>query len=327
MPENWREVAKHVRNWGKWGDTDQIGTLNYITPEKIVAATRLVKRGRSFPLCAPFEADGPWSSSFFRRNPIRLMVVHGGDEQIADHLEGFGGSVGAAFKALYQGPMRFADDVIVMNLQSGTQWDALSHVWYDHQLYNGYPASAVTGLGTTKNGIEKVAERGQIVTRGVLLDVARNNGLKHLAPNTIVTPEELDATSRAENITVEQGDVVLVRTGWWGRFVETRDGGAFLTGSPGLSWRCAEWLHDKKAAAVAVDNVAVEVSPAEIEDTPLLLHMLTLREMGLMLGEIWALDELAADCATDKIYEFMLVAQPLLIPGAVGSPVAPLAIK
>jgi kynurenine formamidase len=328
MADNWREVAQRIRNWGKWGESDQIGTLNYITPEKIVAATRLVKRGRSFPLCAPYEADGPWSGSFFRRNPIRTMIVHGGDEQIADQLkEGYGGSVGEAFKAMYAGPMRFADDVIVMNLQSGTQWDALSHVWYDHQMYNGYPASAVTGLGATKNGIERVAERGQVVTRGVLLDVARKNGLKHLAPNTIVTPEELEATCTAQGIAVEQGDVVLVRTGWWGRFVETRDGEAFLTGSPGLSWRCAEWLHNKKAAAVAVDNVAVEVSPPEIEGTTLLLHMLTLREMGLMLGEIWALDELAADCAQDKVYEFMLVAQPLLIPGAVGSPVAPLAIK
>ncbi len=328
MAEDWREVAKRVRNWGKWGDSDQIGTLNYITPEKIVAATRLVKRGRSFPLCAPYEADGPWSGSFFRRNPIRLMIVHGGDEQLTEHLkEGFGGTVGEAFKMMYSTPMRFADDVIVMNLQAGTQWDALSHVWYDHKLYNGYPASSVTGLGATKNGIEKVAEKGHVVTRGVLLDVAGKNGLKHLAPNTIVTPEELDATAQAEGITVEQGDVVLVRTGWWGRFVETRDGEAFLTGSPGLSWRCAEWLHNKKAAAVAVDNVAVEVSPAEIEGTSLLLHCLTLREMGLMLGEIWALDELAADCAQDKVYEFMLVAQPLLIPGAVGSPVAPLAIK
>ena len=81
-----------------------------------------------------------------------------------------------------------ATHLIVMNLQSGTQSDALSHVWYDHKLYNGYPASAITGLGATKNGIEKVAERGQVVTRGVLLDVARKNGLKHLAPNTIVTP-------------------------------------------------------------------------------------------------------------------------------------------
>jgi len=327
MADNWREVAEKVRNWGKWGDSDQIGTLNYITPEKITAASRLVKRGRSFPLCAPYDADGPWSGSFFRRNPIRLMIVHGGDENITDHLEGYAGSLSEAFKAMYAGPMRFADDVIVMNLQSGTQWDALSHVWYDHKLYNGYPASAVTGLGATKNGIEKVAERGQVVTRGVLLDVAGKNGLKHLAPNTIVTPDELEATAKAEGIAVEQGDVVLVRTGWWGRFLETRNGEAFLTGSPGLSWRCAEWLHAKKAAAVAVDNVAVEVAPAEIEGTGLLFHMLALREMGLMLGEIWALDELAADCAQDKVYEFMLVAQPLLIPGAVGSPVAPLAIK
>lgn len=68
------------------------------------------------------------------------MIVHGGDEQIADHLEGFGGSVGESFKTLYEGPMRFADDEIVMKLRSGTQWDALSHVWYDHKLYNGYPA-------------------------------------------------------------------------------------------------------------------------------------------------------------------------------------------
>jgi len=86
-------------------------------------------------------------------------------------------------------------------------------------------------------------------------------------------------------------------------------------------------LHDKKAAAVAVDNVAVEVSPSEIDGVNLLFHMLTVQEMGLMLGEIWALDELAADCAQDKVYEFMLIAQSPLIPGAVGSPVAPLAIK
>jgi kynurenine formamidase len=120
---------------------------------------------------------------------------------------------------------------------------------------------------------------------------------------------------------------VIVRTGWWQHFVETRDGAGFLTGSPGLSWRCAEYLHEKKAAAVAVDNVAVEVSPPEIEGTTLLFHMLALREMGMMLGEMWDPEALGADCAQDHVYEFMLVAQPLLLPGAVGSPVAPLAIK
>jgi kynurenine formamidase len=327
MSENWREVAARVRNWGKWGDTDQVGTINYITPEKMVAASRLVKRGRSFPLCAPFEADGPWSGSFFRRNPIRTMIMHGGDEHIASHLEGFGGSVGEAVKAMYQGPMRFADDVIVMNLQSGTQWDALSHVWYDSKLYNGFPSAAITGLGATRNGIEKVVELGQVVTRGVLLDVARRRGLKHLAPNTIITPEELEATEKAQGMGVEPGDVVMVRTGWWQRFVETRNGDEFLVGSPGLSWRCAEWLHNRKAAAIACDNVAVEVSPPEIEGITLLFHMLALREMGMMLGEMWDLEALGADCAQDRVYECMLVAQPLLLPGAVGSPVNPLAIK
>ncbi len=327
MSDNWREVAARVRNWGKWGDSDQIGTLNYITPEKIIAASRLVKKGRSFPLCAPFDADGPWSGSFFRRNPIRTMIMHGGDEDIAQHLDGGGGSVGEAVKAMYQGPMRFADDVIVMNLQSGTQWDALSHVWYESKMYNGFPAAAVTGLGAMRNGIEKVAEKGQVLTRGILLDVARRHNVKHLAPNTIVTPDELEATATAQGIKLEPGDVVIVRTGWWQHFVETRDGAGFLTGSPGLSWRCAEYLHEKKAAAVAVDNVAVEVSPPEIEGTTLLFHMLALREMGMMLGEMWDPEALGADCAQDHVYEFMLVAQPLLLPGAVGSPVAPLAIK
>lgn len=327
MSDNWREVAARVRNWGKWGDSDQIGTLNYITPEKIIAASRLVKKGRSFPLCAPFDADGPWSGSFFRRNPIRTMIMHGGDEDIAQYLDGGGGSVGEAVKAMYQGPMRFADDVIVMNLQSGTQWDALSHVWYESKMYNGFPAAAVTGLGAMRNGIEKVAEKGQVLTRGILLDVARRHNVKHLAPNTIVTPDELEATATAQGIRLEPGDVVIVRTGWWQHFVETRDGAGFLTGSPGLSWRCAEYLHDKKAAAVAVDNVAVEVSPPEIEGTTLLFHMLALREMGMMLGEMWDPEALGADCAQDHVYEFMLVAQPLLLPGAVGSPVAPLAIK
>ncbi len=327
MSDNWREVAARVRNWGKWGDSDQIGTLNYITPEKIIAASRLVKKGRSFPLCAPFDADGPWSGSFFRRNPIRTMIMHGGDEDIAQHLDGGGGSVGEAVKAMYQGPMRFADDVIVMNLQSGTQWDALSHVWYESKMYNGFPAAAVTGLGAMRNGIEKVAEKGQVLTRGILLDVARRHNVKHLAPNTIVTPDELEATATAQGIRLEPGDVVIVRTGWWQHFVETRDGAGFLTGSPGLSWRCAEYLHEKKAAAVAVDNVAVEVSPPEIEGTTLLFHMLALREMGMMLGEMWDPEALGADCAQDHVYEFMLVSEPLLLPGAVGSPVAPLAIK
>ena len=198
MAEIWREVAERVRNWGKWGDSDQVGTLNYITPEKVIAASRLVKKGRSFPLCAPFDADGPWNGSFFRRNPIRTMIMHGGDEDIADHLDGLGGTVGAAFKAMYQGPMRFADDVIVMNLQSGTQWDALSHVWYESKMYNGFPAVRGDRAGSdAQRNREGGRERPGASRAEYCLTSRAATTLKHLAPNTIITPDELEATAKA----------------------------------------------------------------------------------------------------------------------------------
>lgn len=327
MVDDWREVAERVRNWGKWGPDDQLGTLNYITSDKIIQAAQLVRKGRVFPLSIPLQADGPWQANGFRRNPIHIMTVDGGDQDIAHYLAGRDSSIESQISSLWQGPMRFNDDYIIMPLQAGTQWDALSHVYYDGQLYNGYPASAVTSFGATKDSIDQIAEKGMVVTRGVLLDVARHRGVKYLAPNTIVYPEELEEVTKAQNVRIEAGDVVLVRTGWWVNFLETRDGHSWTLGSPGLSWRCAEWLHEKRAAAVACDNIAVEVSPSEIEGVTLAFHLLTIRDMGLMLGEMWNLEALGQDCADDKVYEFLLVAQPLLVTGAVGSPVNPLAIK
>jgi len=100
-----------------------------------------------------------------------------------------------------------------------------------------------------------------------------------------------------------------------------------MMGSPGLSWRCAEWLHYKQAAAVASDNIAVEVFSSEVPDAVLVFHLLTIRDMGMMLGEIWDLEALSQDCAADGVYAFLLVAQPLRVTGAVGSPVNPVAIK
>ena len=327
MAESWREVAKRVRNWGKWGPNDQLGTLNYITPEKVVQAARLVRKGRTIPLSIPIDAYGPQGAHGFRRNPIHIMSVDGGDEDVARHLEGWGGSTEAQIREFWKGPMRFNDDYIIMPLQGSTQWDALSHVYYDGHLYNGYPASAVNSFGATKDSIDQVAERGLITTRAVLLDVAHLRGVKYLAPNTVISPEELDQVAAAEGVRVESGDVVIVRTGWRVNFLETRDGEAWMLNSPGLSWRCAEWLHHKQAAAVASDNIAVEVVASEVADAGLVFHLLTIRDMGMMLGEIWDLEALSQDCAQDGAYAFLLAAQPLRFSGAVGSPVNPVAIK
>jgi kynurenine formamidase len=274
-----------------------------------------VKQGKVFPLSIPVDADGPQGAHGFRRNPIHIMSVDGGDENAARHLEGWGGTTEAQIAAFWKGPMRFNDDYIIMPLQGSTQWDALSHVYYDGKLYNGYPASAVTSLGATKDSIDQVAGRGMIVSRGVLLDVAHYRGVKYLAPNAVITPEELDAVAKAASVTVEPGDIVLVRTGWRVNFLETRDGEAWMINSPGLSWRCAEWLHNKQAAAVASDNIAVEVFASELSDASLVFHLLTIRDMGMMLGEIWDLEALSKDCAADNVYTFQLVAQPLRVSG------------
>jgi kynurenine formamidase len=213
-----------------------------------------------------------------------------------------------------------------MPLQAATQWDALSHVYYEDKLYNGFPADSVTSFGAFHLGIEKVDVKG-ITSRGVLLDVVAHRGVDvFCAPGNPITPAELDDIARAQGVTIEPGDIVVVHTGWWTRFLSTGDG---AEAGSGLDWTCASWLHDHDVAAVAADNLMVEdPDPAQgVEGTFLPMHMLCLRDMGLMLGEYWDLGGLAADCAADGVYEFQLIAPPLKVVGAVGSPVNPIAIK
>ena len=229
-------------------------------------------------------------------------------------------------EAMWQSPMRFNDDYIMMPLQACTQWDAIAHVYYDDKRCNGYPAASVTSFGATKNGIDKAASAGGVVGRGVLIDVARFRGVEHLEPRSLIYPGELDEILDSENIDLAKGDILMIRTGWWLDFERRRDGQAWAYEAPGLSWKCAKWLHEHDVAAVASDNIAVEIV-AEVEGVDLPLHMLALRDMGLMLGEMWNFEALGEDCLQDGVYECMLVAPPIKFTGAVGSPLNPVAIK
>jgi kynurenine formamidase len=258
---------------------------------------------------------------------MHVMTVDGGDTStlvrygpewarntVAHQLSGY----------FRDNPFRFNDDMIIMPLQAATQWDALSHVYYDDQLYNGFPASSVTSFGAYHCGIDKVDGKG-ITSRGVLLVLVRHRGVEtFLEPGNPVTPEELDEVVRSQHVTVGRGDIVVIRTGWWARFLSTGDGSE--PGS-GLDWRCALWFYEHDVAAVAADNLMVEDPVSGVEGTFLPMHMLCLRDMGLMLGEYWDLTALADDCAADDVYEFQLIAPPLRVVGAVGSPVNPVAIK
>ncbi len=326
---DFRKVADDVRNWGRWGDADELGTLNLITPDKVAQGASLVTQGKVFALGGDFSSAGPQGAFQFRQNPTHVMTVDGGD---ANTLAQYGpqwlrNSVAHEVSDFFvDNPFRFNDDMIVMPLQAATQWDALSHVYYEDKLYNGFPADSVTSFGAFHCGIDKVDGKG-ITSRGVLLDVVRHRGAEQfLEPGNPITPAELDEVARAQGVTVTPGDIVVVHTGWWTRFLANGDG---TEPGSGLDWRCASWLHDHQVAAVAADNLMVEdPDPANgVEGTFLPMHMLCLRDMGLMLGEYWDLGALAADCAADGVYEFQLIAPPLRVTGAVGSPVNPIAIK
>lgn len=307
------QAAKRCRNWGRWGAGDQCGTLNYITPQKIVEAAQLVKRGRTFALAIPFDANGPQSGRGGRFNPIHTMLGDGSDAAVGNQPfgHGFGG----------------ADDIVTMPLQCATQWDSLAHIFDHGRMWNGYPASEVSSRGAARNGIEQARDR--VVSRGVLLDVARAKGTDCLGPGYAITEEDLEACIRAQgpSAAVGTGDVVLVRTGQMG-WCKVNGWGRYAGGdAPGLSFRTADWLYRTEIAAIATDTWGVEVRPNELEDSFQPLHQVMIPNIGLLVGEIFDLEELAADCAGDGVYEFLFAAPPLPVTGAVGSPVNPYAIK
>ena len=309
-----RKLALAVRNWGRWGPDDELGTLNYITPDTIAAAAGLVTAGKVFALGIPLDRQGPQSGTRQRFNPIHTMFRDGGDAPRTPAevkaMEGYGGS----------------DDWIVMPLQCATQWDSLAHIFYEGKMYNGYDATLVTSSGAAKNSIFKT--RDKIVGRGVLLDVARAKGVRALAPGYAITPADLDATAAAQGVEVRRGDLLLIRTGHMSRYLDRGDWKHFdLDDSPGVSVQTAPWMHAKEIAAVASDNYAVEVRPSELPPFRSPFHICAIPNMGLTLGEIFFLDELAEDCAADGRWEFLLVAPPLPVVRGVGTPINPYALK
>jgi kynurenine formamidase len=325
---DFKSAAERVSNWGRWGDDDEAGTLNFITPEKVAATSGLVRKGKVFPLGVEFGSGGPQGEFLYRPNPMHMMTVDGGD---ADQFIKNGlvwednptaKQIAETFAA---GPFRFNDDVIFMPLQAATQWDALSHVYYEEKLYNGFPATDVSSQGAAHCGIGAAIHKG-VVSRGVLLDVVRHRGAELcIDAETQVTGEELDAIAAAQGVTIEPGDVVLIHTGWWSEFKRT---GNRMAPVAGVHWRAAEWLHAHEVAAIACDNLTVEhLLTMDVDTVFLPFHLLCLRDMGLVLGEYWDVTALAADCAEDGVFEFQIVAPPLNIVGAVGSPVNPIAIK
>lgn len=304
-------AAGRVSNWGRWGETDVLGTLNFIDEAKRRSAVEAVRTGEAVSLSIEFGSDGPQTGDLGRFNPVHAMtLIDGSPTRSFPH--GFGA----------------ADDVIMMPMQCATHWDGLGHIFDRGTAWNGRPAAeAVTVAGDRATGIERVSHA--FVSRGVLLDVGRVIGGGELADGFAITTEHLDATMAAQgpSAAVTRGDIVVVRTGQlsrcrrngWGEYA----GGA----APGLSFGTIDWVHDKEIAAIATDTWGAEVRPNEFPDAFQPWHQVAIPHVGLYIGEMFDLDDLAARCAHDGIYDYMIVAAPLAVAGGVGAPVNPIAVR
>jgi len=286
------QAPNQPSNWGRWGATDERGTLNLLTPTIVQQAAGLVKTGKVYSLAMPLEAEGPqWPS---RHKTWRVTTFR--------NPPGERGS---------------ADDVVAMHSHSGTHMDALCHIWYDNQLFNGYSAADhVTSTGATRNAIHNVPF---IVGRGLLLDIAGWKGVDHLELGEAITAADLDACAAAQGVTVQPGDLILLRTGWMHIFHSDR--ALYNQGEPGIDTSTIPWLKAHDIVAICADNQAIEVF-SERPPPELPVHAAAIRDLGIYLVENLNLDALAAD----KVYECLLVISPLPLTGAIGSPVNPIAL-
>lgn len=310
------ECGHEPNNWGRWGELDERGTANFITPEKVAEAARLIREGRVISMAAPLEVGVNFDTT---RTPIQHYWRFTG----ADFV------VGTAINAAYE-KVQYTDDIIVMATHGSTQWDALVHAAENDAIYNGFWIGTCESVGgASRCSIHQMHEK--MCSRGVLADVARHKGVERLEQGYAITPHDLDETLAAQGVEVREGDILIVRTGhlaWWFELPPEEKESWAWGGSPGISMKCVEWIHEKSIAAIAADNMAIEVMPAEEPSVGFLpVHPRLLRDLGLSLGELWNLEKLAEDCARDGRYEFFVAAQPLNIQNAAGSPLNPIAIK
>lgn len=305
---DFRTLGQRASNWERWGKDDRIGTLNHLTPDRVIAAAREIRTGQVIHLGLPVKADGIQVGLGGRVNPIHMMSLTPPD--FAGRSDG----------------MIVADDALFLPLQSVTQWDGLGHVGYDDLLYNGIPAGSITtGAGSATLSIDQIAEKG-VAGRGVLLDIPRLKGKDRLAAGEAITADDLDAAIERQNSAVLPGDILLIRTGWLRCFTEDGNAAAYWNGEPGLDLSCVEWLHDHDISAVASDNWGIEAMPANDQAFAMPVHCVLIRDMGMTLGEVFVLDRLADACAATGRWSFFFTAPPLLVVGGVGSPLTPLAI-
>ena len=302
------EWMTSLSNWGRWGDDDQRGTLNLITPAKRKQAAALVQEGATVSCARPIVTEITPDIT----HQVQRHMVDSGEGRDTDPPER---------RLVRRGAAEFIG--MVFHGQTITHIDALSHYSWQGKLYNGKPASLITSReGAQTHSIEAASDG--IVTRGVLLDIPLLRGLPWLPPEQPVMPQDLEDAESSQGVRVEEGDILLVRTG---NYRKRLDLGPVPGTEPMTACQvaCTPWLKDRGVAMLSTDT-SNDVRPSHYANITSPLHTMCLVTMGLWLIDNANLEQLAQACQERNRYEFMLTLAPLRLRNVTGSPVNPIAL-
>jgi kynurenine formamidase len=304
-------------NWGRWGPDDEVGSLNYLDAAQVLRGVGAVVTGETFTLQVEIGSeraatDPVWPN---RTSAVRTAVMDEGYFQRGEAPEPRGGH-------------HYADDRIEMFLQGSTQYDALGHLWYDGQIWNGYDAATTVGK-LRRASVLPIAQRG-VVGHGVLIDVARHRGKRWLERAEPITLADLLDAAQAQGCRIDKRDVLVIRTGWLGRFYAVPPEEFYAEwNEPGLAYspELVEWFQAMEIPNLVTDTIANEQSFDPETGIEMRLHCALMRNLGIAMTEICWLDDLADACARDGRWTFMYSAAPLKVVGASGAPVNPVVIR
>ena len=290
-------LMEEISNWGRWGDDDELGTLNLITDAKRISAAQQVREGFPVSLSLPVnKVQGGLNANPFEHD---LSISTFGGHEVA----------GDRYSVQYHG---FAH----------SHMDGLPHFAHYGQMYNGVSVDALEADGSQKLGIGN-AYRG-IFTRGILIDMPWLRGVDYLEPGTAITIADLEEWEQRTGIQVSSGDVLLIRTGRWERVRQLGEWN-FVGNAAGSHASVASWLKERDVAVLGSDGVS-DVMPSGVEGLINPLHALVLVGLGMPLLDNLDLDALAEAARERNRWEFLFVGSPLRVEGGTGSPMNPIAL-
>lgn len=292
------DLMQSISNWGRWGEDDELGTLNTITPEKRTAAAKLVTAGVTVSMALELNKI----KDDLNQNPFEHTLT---TSEFAGHQV-----AGDAYAVDYHG---FAH----------SHMDGLPHFAHKGYFYNGVPYSAAKPDGAERLGIHNAGVHG-VFTRGVLIDMPRFLGQEWMEPGHAITVADLKAWEKATGVTVTAGDVLLIRTGRWAK-IAAEGQWNFLEKAAGSHASIAPWLKDRNVAVIGSDGVS-DVMPSGVEGLVNPLHELVLVALGMPNLDNLDLEAVAAEAARQDRATFLFVGAPLRVKGGTGSPLNPLAV-